>query len=108
MDAVGSNIRVDTYGWEVKRVLPRINEEINEEWISDKARFSIDGLKNQRLDRPYVRGANGKLEPASWDMAFDVIAKKIKKVKPSNFGVIAGDQVDAETMFAMKLFIGKK
>ena len=107
MDAQGSNIRIDSRGNQVLRVMPRLNEDVNEECISDKARFSIDGLKNQRLDRPYVRGANGKLEPASWDMAFDVIAKKIKKVKPSNFGVIAGDQVDAETMFAMKLFMEK-
>ncbi|GIS17078.1 MAG: hypothetical protein CM15mP117_25100 [Alphaproteobacteria bacterium] len=107
MDAQGSNIRIDSRGNQVLRVMPRLNEDVNEEWISDKARFSIDGLKNQRLDRPYVRGANGKLKPASWDIAFDVIAKKIKKVKPSNFGVIAGDQVDAETMFAMKLFMEK-
>ena len=107
MDAQGSNIRIDSRGNQVLRVMPRLNEDVNEEWISDKARFSIDGLKNQRLDRPYVRGTNGKLEPASWDMAFEVIAKKIKKVKPSNFGVIAGDQVDAETMFSMKLLMEK-
>ena len=69
MDAQGSNIRIDSRGNQVLRVMPRLNEDVNEEWISDKARFSIDGLKNQRLDRPYVRGTNGKLEPASWDMA---------------------------------------
>ena len=67
MDAQGSNIRIDSRGNQVLRVMPRLNEDVNEEWISDKARFSIDGLKNQRLDRPYVRGTNGKLEPASWD-----------------------------------------
>ena len=80
MDAQGSNIRIDSRGNQVLRVMPRLNEDVNEEWISDKARFSIDGLKNQRLDRPYVRGVNGKLEPASWDMAFEVIAKKLKKL----------------------------
>ena len=66
MDAVGSNIRVDTYGWEVKRVLPRVNEDINEEWISDKTRYACDGLLKQRLDTPYVR-ENGKLKKTSWD-----------------------------------------
>ncbi|MGA0393593.1 MAG: NADH-quinone oxidoreductase subunit NuoG, partial [Rhodospirillales bacterium] len=75
MDAVGSNIRVDTRGMEVMRVLPRLNEDVNEEWISDKTRFACDGLKRQRLDQPYVR-RNGKLEAASWDEAFDAIAEK--------------------------------
>ena len=65
MDAIGSNIRVDTYGWEVKRILPRINEDINEEWISDKTRHACDGLLNQRLDTPYIK-YNGKFEKASW------------------------------------------
>ena len=65
MDAIGSNIRVDTYGWEVKRVLPRINEDINEEWISDKTRYACDGLKNQRLDTPYIKIGN-KFKKASW------------------------------------------
>ncbi len=107
MDAQGSNIRIDSRGNQVLRIMPRLNEEVNEEWITDKARFAIDGLKNQRLDRPYVRGTNGKLEPSSWDNAFKIIAKQLKKVKPDNFGVIAGDQIDAETMFAMKLLMEK-
>ena len=107
MDAQGSNIRIDSRGNQVLRIMPRLNEEVNEEWISDKARFAIDGLRNQRLDRPYIKSTNGKLEPCSWDTAFKVIAKQLKKVKPDNFGVIAGDQIDAETMFAMKLLMEK-
>ena len=107
MDAQGSNIRIDARGNQVLRVMPRLNEDVNEEWISDKARFAIDGLKTQRLDKPYVKRDNGKLEAASWDEAFAAIAKNLKKVKPNNFGVIAGDQIDAETLFAMKLMMEK-
>ena len=77
MDAVGSNIRVDTYGWEVKRVLPRVNEDINEEWISDKTRYACDGLLKQRLDSPYIR-ENGKLQKTSWDKALKFLINKIK------------------------------
>ena len=77
LDAMGSNIRVDVRGNEVMRVLPRLNEDVNEEWISDKSRFSCDGLRSQRLDKPYVRNAAGKLEPASWDEAFAVISAKL-------------------------------
>ena len=107
MDAQGSNIRIDARGNQVLRVMPRLNEDVNEEWISDKARFAIDGLKTQRLDKPYVRRDNGKLEAAGWDEAFAAIAKNLKKVKPNKFGVIAGDQIDAETLFAMKLMMEK-
>ena len=107
MDAQGSNIRIDARGNQVLRVMPRLNEDVNEEWISDKARFAIDGLKTQRLDKPYVKRDNGKLEAVSWDEAFAAIAKNLKKVKPNNFGVIAGDQIDAETLFAMKLMMEK-
>src|SRR5215207_1401098 len=78
MDAVGSNIRVDSRGREVMRILPRVNDAINEEWISDKTRFVWDGLKSQRLDQPYVRNKAGKLQPASWNEAFAAIAKAIK------------------------------
>ena len=107
MDAVGSNIRVDARGPEVLRVLPRLHEEVNEEWISDKTRFAIDGLRRQRLDRPYVRGADGKLKPTSWQAALNVVADKLKATDPAKIGVIAGDQVDCETMFAAKtLFNG--
>ena len=75
MDAIGSNIRVDTYGWEVKRVLPRINEDINEEWISDKTRYACDGLLSQRLDTPYIK-YNGKFEKGSWKEVFEIIKSK--------------------------------
>ena len=101
MDAVGSNIRVDARGAEVMRILPRLNEEVNEEWISDKTRFVWDGLKTQRLDTPYVR-ENGKLRPASWDEAFAAIAAKLKDAKPESIAAIAGDLACAESMKALK------
>src|SRR5262245_15178350 len=100
MDAVGSNIRVDARGREVLRILPRNNDAINEEWISDKTRFVADGLRTQRLDRPYVR-AGGRLEPAPWDAAFGLIATKLKGTKPERIGAIAGDLAAAEEMFAL-------
>ncbi len=101
MDAMGSNIRVDTRGREVLRVLPRNNDAINEEWISDKARHVADGLRTQRLDRPYVR-KDGRLVPASWDEAFALIVDKVKAAKPERIGAIAGDLAAAEEMFALK------
>jgi NADH-quinone oxidoreductase subunit G len=101
MDAVGSNIRIDTRGNEVMRVLPRINEDINEEWISDKTRFACDGLRRQRLDRPYVR-VDGKLKPATWQEAFAAIARGIDGLKGSQMAAIAGDLVDCESMVALK------
>ncbi len=103
MDAVGSNIRVDARGREVMRVLPRINEDINEEWISDKTRFIWDGLKSQRLDRPYVR-KKGRLEEASWDEAFKTIARAARKAG-NKVGAIAGDLAGVEEMFALKQLI---
>ena len=102
MDALGSAIRVDARGREVLRILPRINDAINEEWISDKARHVCDGLRTQRLDQPYVR-RNGKLEPASWDEAFGVIGEKLKGLDGARFAAIAGDLPAAEEMFALKL-----
>ena len=102
MDALGSAIRVDARGREVMRILPRVNDAINEEWISDKARHVWDGLRTQRLDRPYVR-RNGKLEGATWDEAFGVIAAKLKGLDGARFGAIAGDLAAAEEMFALKL-----
>jgi NADH-quinone oxidoreductase subunit G len=102
MDALGSVIRVDARGREVMRILPRVNDAINEEWISDKARHVWDGLRTQRLDRPYVR-RNGKLEGATWDEAFGVIAAKLKGLDGARFGAIAGDLAAAEEMFALKL-----
>ncbi|MCW2236693.1 NADH-quinone oxidoreductase subunit NuoG [Azospirillum canadense] len=101
LDAIGSNIRVDTRGPEVMRVLPRVNEDINEEWISDKTRFAYDGLKRQRLDRPYVR-KDGKLQPATWAEAFQAIAAKVKGVAGNRIAAIAGDLVDVESMLALK------
>jgi NADH-quinone oxidoreductase subunit G len=101
MDAVGSNIRVDTRGREVLRVLPRLNEDINEEWISDKTRFIWDGLRTQRLDQPYVR-ERGKLRPATWSEAFTAIRKKVKGVKAEEIGAIVGDLASVEEVFALK------
>src|SRR5215467_5200872 len=102
MDAQGSAIRVDARGREVLRILPRENDAINEEWISDKARHVWDGLRTQRLDRPYVR-RNGRLEPASWDEAFRVIAERLKGVDGKGFAAIAGDLAACEEIFALKL-----
>jgi NADH-quinone oxidoreductase subunit G len=101
MDAVGSNIRVDARGREVLRILPRLNEEINEEWIADKSRFIWDGLKRQRLDTPYVR-ENGKLRPSRWDEAFAAAAAKLKAAAPDRVAAIAGDLVPAEAIKALK------
>ena len=106
MDALGSAIRVDARANEVMRVLPRTNDAINEEWISDKTRYACDGLMRQRLDRPYVR-VKGKLLPATWSEAFAAVAAKIKAAKPERIGVIAGDLQDAESMkAALDLFGG--
>jgi len=104
-DAVGSNIRIDARGPEVKRILPRLNEDVNEEWISDKARFSCDGLKRQRLDTPYVRH-NGKLQPATWPEAFDAISGRLKTLKGGQIAAIAGDLADCEAMTALKDLMG--
>lgn len=101
MDAVGSNIRVDARGREVMRIMPRLNEAVNEEWISDKTRFIWDGLRTQRLDQPYVR-KNGKLVPATWSEALNAVAAKVKAAKPSKIGAIAGDLASVEDMYAMK------
>ncbi|ODR94338.1 NADH dehydrogenase [Methyloceanibacter stevinii] len=101
MDAVGSSIRVDARGKEVLRILPRINDAVNEEWISDKARHVWDGLRTQRLDRPYLR-KDGKLAPCTWDEAFAAIAERIQSSSGAKFGAIAGDLAAAEEMFALK------
>ena len=106
MDAIGSSIRVDTYGWEVKRVLPRINEDINEEWISDKTRYACDGLKNQRLDTPYVK-INGKFQPSNWKNVYEKITDKIKQTDPENIAGFLGDLTNMETMFSAKEFFEK-
>jgi NADH-quinone oxidoreductase subunit G len=102
LDAVGSSIRIDTRGREVMRILPRQNDEINEDWISDKIRFSYDGLKYQRLDTPYVRRKDGQFTPVSWDEAFSVISKRLKGVAGEQIAAIIGDMMDAEAMVALK------
>ena len=101
MDALGSNIRVDTRGREVMRILPRVNDVVNEEWISDKTRQIVDGLKLRRLDRPMVR-KGGKLQPATWAEAFAVIASKVKAAAANRIGAIAGDLCSVEDMFALQ------
>tara|TARA_X000001036_G_scaffold332959_1_gene311759 strand:- start:650 stop:2704 length:2055 start_codon:yes stop_codon:yes gene_type:complete len=103
MDAVGSNIRVDTYNWEVKRILPRLNNEINEEWISDKTRYSCDGLLKQRLDAPYIKKDN-RLQKSNWDEAIELILTKIKAINPNEIGGHIGDMVNLENALAFKKF----
>ena len=106
MDAIGSNIRVDTYGWEVKRILPRINEDINEEWISDKTRYACDGLLNQRLDTPYIK-YNGKFEKASWNEVFNIIKSKFKNADKDKICGMSGDLINMETLYIFKEFFNK-
>tara|TARA_B110000438_G_scaffold295416_1_gene338378 strand:- start:949 stop:2988 length:2040 start_codon:yes stop_codon:yes gene_type:complete len=106
MDAVGSNIRVDTNGWEVKRILPRINENINEEWISDKTRYACDGLLKQRLDTPYIR-IDGKLQKTSWENALKIIVNKLNSFKPNQIGGVVGDLADLEMIYSFKSFFDK-
>ena len=101
MDAVGSAIRVDARGREVMRILPRTNDDVNEEWISDKTRHVVDGLRTQRLDQPYIRD-NGRLRPASWSEAFTAVAGKVRHTSPERIGAIAGDLCAVEEMFALK------
>ena len=101
MDAVGSNIRVDTYNWEVKRILPRLNNDINEEWISDKTRYSCDGLLKQRLDVPYIKN-NNKLQKSSWEEVITLISDKIKLINPNEIGGHIGDLVNLENALSFK------
>jgi len=107
MDAVGSNIRVDTYGWEVKRILPRINEDINEEWISDKTRYACDGLLNQRLDTPFIKYKNGKFDKASWKEVYNIIKEKIKSTESTKICGFTGDLINMETLYMFKEFFNK-
>jgi len=104
MDAVGSAIRVDARGREVMRIMPRINDEVNEEWISDKSRFVWDGLRSQRLDRPYVR-RKGRLAPATWPEAFAAIRDAVARTSADRIGAIAGDLAAVEEMYALKLLM---
>jgi len=105
MDAMGSNIRVDSRGLEVMRILPKLNEDINEEWLSDKARFSYDGLKVQRIDTPYIR-KNGKLVESSWDEAVVKIVDNVAYIKGESIAAIAGTTANAESMFLLKKMLG--
>ncbi len=107
MDAMGSNIRVDARGREVLRVLPRLHEDINEEWLSDKSRFAVDGLMRRRLDTPYVRKA-GKLEAVSWDEALQVAAAKLNRTDGSKIAALVGDQADCEAMTALGALMDQK
>jgi NADH-quinone oxidoreductase subunit G len=100
-DATGTNIRVDNRGPEVLRILPRINDDVNEEWMADRGRFSFDGLKKKRLDRPWLR-VDGRLKPASWAEAFGAVAAKLRGTTPDRIGAVAGELVDAESVFALK------
>ena len=101
LDALGANIRIDTRGAVVMRVLPRLNDDVNEEWIGDKTRHAVDGLRYQRLDRPYIRKA-GRLAPATWAEAFAAIVSKLEGVDGKKVAAIVGDQCDAEAMVALK------
>ena len=101
LDAIGTPIMIDVRGAEVLQILPRVNDEINDEWLADKSRFSVDGLKRRRLDRPWIR-QNGKLRPATWPEAFSAIASKLKTLPGHRIGAIAGDLCDAESMIALK------
>jgi NADH-quinone oxidoreductase subunit G len=105
MDGLGSAIRIDARGREVMRILPRRNDEVNEEWISDKTRHVVDGLRTQRLDQPYIR-VNGRLRPATWKEAFAVIANKVKAARPERVGALAGQLATVEDMFALKALLG--
>ncbi|KMS99190.1 hypothetical protein BVRB_2g047050 [Beta vulgaris subsp. vulgaris] len=106
-DAVGSNIRIDSRGPEVMRITPRLNEDVNEEWISDKTRFCYDGLKRQRLNDPMIRGSDGRFKAVSWRDALDVIAEVMHKVKPEEIVGVAGKLSDAESMMALKDFLNR-
>tara|TARA_Y100001970_G_scaffold282351_1_gene395014 strand:+ start:100 stop:1935 length:1836 start_codon:yes stop_codon:yes gene_type:complete len=106
MDALGSNIRVDTYGWEVKRILPRVNEDINEEWISDKTRYACDGLSNQRLDTPLIK-YNNKFDKATWNEAINIIKAKINETDKNKICGFTGDLNSMETLFIFKEFFNK-
>ncbi|MCF8494385.1 MAG: NADH-quinone oxidoreductase subunit NuoG [Rickettsiaceae bacterium] len=106
MDAMGSNIRIDSRGLEVMRILPKLNEDINEEWISDKARFSYDGLKVQRLDVPYIK-EGGKLVNSTWDQAITMVAKKMISISGNEIAAIAGTTSSCEPMFLLKKLLAR-
>ena len=102
MDALGSAIRIDSHNMTVVRILPRLNEDINEEWLADKSRYACDGLTRQRLDRPYVRNAQGRLEEASWTQALMTVVDRLHGISGERLAAIAGDMIDVEAMVALK------
>lgn len=102
LDGLGANIVVQHRGGEVMRIVPRVNEDINEEWLDDKSRFSYDGLKRQRLVTPMVRGSNGLLRACDWDDALYAIADKLSRTSGSEIAAVAGSLVDAEALVALK------
>ncbi len=102
LDALGSNIRIDSRGPEVLRVLPRNHDDVNEEWLGDKSRHAVDGLKRRRLDRPYLRGADGRMREASWTEALDAVADRLRDIPGTRIAALAGDLVDCESVFALK------
>ena len=102
LDAMGSSVRVDIRGHEVMRILPRLNEEINEEWATDKARFSYDGLRTQRLTTPLLRSKDGKFIPCTWEQAFERIRQEVARVEPQQMQAVVGQLTDAESMIALK------
>lgn len=107
MDAVGASIRVDTRGAEVMRVLPRLHEDVNEDWLADKSRFAYDGLKRQRLDTPMVRGPDGALATVTWPEAFAAVREALSAVRPSQIKAVAGDHADAEALVALKDLVNR-
>lgn len=102
MDAIGSNIVVHTRGNDVMRILPRINEEINEEWINDKTRFAYDGLRRQRLTRPLIRAADGLLKACEWDDALYAVSDRLSRLSGSEIAAVTGSLADAEALVALK------
>ncbi len=104
MDAVGSNIRLDVRGNEVLRITPSLNEAVNEEWLSDKGRYIVDALKHQRLDKPWLR-KDGKLQPVTWEEALENVVGKVKAIAPNKQAAIAGDLIDAESAYSMRMLL---
>jgi NADH dehydrogenase (ubiquinone) Fe-S protein 1 len=107
MDALGSNIQVDSRGTEIKRILPLVNEEVNEEWISDKSRFSYDGLKKQRLTVPLARNPDGSFTELTWEAAFRLAASKFQQFSGDQMSAIIGGFADVESIVALKDFFNK-
>lgn len=107
-DGIGSNIRIDIRGYEIMRILPRLNEQINEEWISDKTRFAFDGLKRQRLYDPLIKDINGKFSITSWQKALTLIEERLGSIKAYKFGVSIGPHIDLESIFLLKYLVTKK